>query len=102
FRNSWQLPPLQSAMHSQRPNPSRHNVPEKRLQMNSQPEWLGIQSRRNFLGNAGKALALAGAASILGRGENLLASLAKENSRPLHSSPKAARVIHILMTGGPS
>jgi hypothetical protein len=66
-------------------------------------EWLGLETRRHFLGRAGKVLAMAGLASLSGRGGDLLASLT-DGRWPVspHIAPKAKRAIYLFMAGAPS
>jgi hypothetical protein len=75
-------------------------------------EWAALQTRRNFLGRAGKALGWAGLASLAGEGilsrvahaggpSNAHISRAEQLGLP-HFAPKAKRAIYLFMSGGPS
>lgn len=67
------------------------------------PPWSRPESRRQFLGRAGKMMALGGFASLLGRNGELVAALAEgDRSTSLRPAPKATRVIQLFMAGGPS
>ncbi len=74
-------------------------------------EWAELQTRRHFLGRAGKVMGWAALAS-LGSGEALmgLARESQQRSAPLPSpetlrlpnfAPKAQRAIYLFMSGGP-
>jgi hypothetical protein len=66
-------------------------------------EWLHLASRRQFLSRAGKSLAWASLAGLLGR-EGLAkahAANAAPNTLP-HFAPKAKRAIYLFMAGAPS
>ncbi len=66
-------------------------------------EWLRLETRRHFLGRAGKVLAFAGLASLLGRSGDLLGTLANTSQSPVpHIAPKAKRAIYLFMAGAPS
>ena len=75
-------------------------------------EWAAVQTRRNFLGRAGKALGWAALASLAGEGilsrvahagaaSNAYISRAEQLGLP-HFAPKAKRAIYLFMSGGPS
>jgi hypothetical protein len=73
-------------------------------------EWAELQTRRHFLGRAGKVLGWAGLAS-LGGGEALMGLpgsqrpatplLAPDTLRLPNFAPKAQRAIYLFMSGGP-
>ena len=70
-------------------------------------EWAELQTRRHFLGRAGKVLGWAAAASLLGdrrlRGDNYpAAGAAADSLRFPNFAPKAKRAIYLFMSGGPS
>ncbi len=67
-------------------------------------EWLGLETRRHFLGRTGKVLALAGLASLLGGAGGPLAALARGEKRRFapHFAPKAKRAIYLFLAGAPS
>ena len=56
--------------------------------------------RRRLLGQMGGGLGLLGAAALLTSSDSSHAATAKEHSGP-HFAPKAKRVIHLFMNGGP-
>src|ERR1700744_315144 len=70
-------------------------------------EWAGLQTRRHFLGRAGKVLGWAAMASLGGdrvlRGEAHAANTvpAPESLRLPHFAPKAKRAIYLFMSGAP-
>ena len=62
-------------------------------------------TRRHFLGRAAKGIGSAALASLLS--PNLFADSGADDAwrgvvQPLHFAPKAKRVIHLVMSGGPS
>lgn len=71
-------------------------------------EWAELQTRRHFLGRAGKVLGWAAAASLWGdrapRGDNYTATGAKagDSLKLPNFAPKAKRAIYLFMSGGPS
>jgi hypothetical protein len=71
-------------------------------------EWADLQTRRHFLGRAGKVLGWAAAASLLGdrrlRGGNYPAAgaPAADSLNFPNFAPKAKRAIYLFMSGGPS
>ena len=71
-------------------------------------EWADLQTRRHFLGRAGKVLGWAAAASLLGdrrlRGDNYPAAgtPAADSLNFPNFAPKAKRAIYLFMSGGPS
>ncbi len=68
-------------------------------------EWLGLETRRHFLGQGVKALGWAGLATLLGRSApKLLANTAPVRGPALspHFAPKAKRAIYLFMAGSPS
>lgn len=71
-------------------------------------EWAQLQTRRHFLGRAGKVLGWAAAASLLGnralRGDDSPASGAQagESLKFPNFAPRAKRAIYLFMSGGPS
>ncbi|MCU0794520.1 MAG: DUF1501 domain-containing protein [Akkermansiaceae bacterium] len=64
-------------------------------------EWATLASRRQFLTRAGKSLAWASLASLVGRGSTALAGEAGPALLP-HYAPKAKRAIYLFMAGAPS
>jgi hypothetical protein len=64
-------------------------------------EWAALASRRQFLTRAGKSLAWAGLASLMGRGGPALAADVGPALLP-HYAPKAKRAIYLFMAGAPS
>jgi len=71
-------------------------------------EWLALETRRHFLGNAGKVLGWAAMASLAG--DNALTGLAHaagtttpspEFVRLPHFAPKVRRAIYLFQSGGP-
>ncbi len=72
-------------------------------------EWAELETRRHFLGRAGKVLGWAAMASL--GGDRLLSSRAgaaqmsaipsRESLRLPHFAPKAKRAIYLFMSGGP-
>src|SRR5271154_2917293 len=71
-------------------------------------EWAALQTRRHFLGRAGKVLGWAAMASLIGdralRGDSH-ASAYNQSADPLklpHFAPRAKRAIYLFMSGGPS
>jgi Protein of unknown function (DUF1501) len=84
------------------------NVLDLAIPARIKQEWADLQTRRHFLGRAGKVLGWAAAASLLGdrrlRGDNYPAagaSTAGSLSFP-NFGPKAKRAIYLFMSGGPS
>ncbi|MBT7254275.1 MAG: DUF1501 domain-containing protein, partial [Planctomycetaceae bacterium] len=70
----------------------------------NQQNHLGVrlQTRRHFFGNAGVNLGSLGLASLL-LGDDLQAqSTPSASTNEPHFAPKAKRVIHLFMAGGPS
>jgi len=71
-------------------------------------EWAELQTRRHFLGRAGKVLGWAAAASLLGdralRGDNYppTGAQAGDTLQFPNFAPKAKRAIYLFMSGGPS
>jgi hypothetical protein len=69
-------------------------------------EWLALETRRQFFGTAGKALAWAGLASLVGgrfgAGPALGEATAAEFLRKPHFPPRAKRAIWLFMAGAPS
>ena len=73
--------------------------------MNPYDEFVLRETRRQFLGTSARGIGVAALASLLGirpafGAADPLASLGVVN--PLHFAPKAKRVIHLCMAGGPS
>jgi hypothetical protein len=72
-------------------------------------EWAALQTRRHFLGRAGKVLGWAAMASLVGdkalsgagQGAKMTAPLSPEQLRLPHFAPKAKRVIYLFMSGAP-
>jgi hypothetical protein len=72
-------------------------------------EWAALQTRRHFLGRAGKVLGWAAMASLIGdktlRGDSPTArAVATQGDEPLrvpYFAPKAKRAIYLFMSGGP-
>ncbi len=66
-------------------------------------QWLELETRRHFLGRAGKALGWAGLASILGKSvPSVLANVGGGRDLRPHFAPKAKRAIYLFMAGAPS
>jgi hypothetical protein len=70
-------------------------------------EWAELQTRRHFLGRAGKVLGWAAAASLLGdralRGDYAATGAQGGDSLKVPNfAPKAKRAIYLFMSGGPS
>jgi hypothetical protein len=82
------------------------------LPMTLKQEWAELQTRRHFLGRAGKVLGWAAMASLPGsralRGDAHPSTYDQSGARaaePLklpHFAPKAKRAIYLFMSGGPS
>src|SRR5215469_12545763 len=68
-------------------------------------EWSACESRRQFLGRAGKVLGWAALATLFGEAathHRVFASAANpENVRLPHFAPKAKRAIYLFMSGAP-
>jgi hypothetical protein len=84
------------------------NVLELAIPAQLKQEWAELQTRRHFLGRAGKVLGWAAAASLLGdsavRGDNYPAAgvQAGDSLKLPNFAPKAKRAIYLFMSGGPS
>ncbi len=72
-------------------------------------EWADLQTRRHFLGRAGKVLGWAAVASLLGESALRGDATARRSPRRPDSTlklpnfaPKAKRAIYLFMSGGPS
>ena len=63
-------------------------------------EWRRLETRRHFLGRAGKTLGWAGLATLLG--EKLAAGAADRAMPGPNFAPRAKRAIYLFMGGGPS
>ena len=72
--------------------------------MGLREEWRQLETRRHFLGQAGKALGWAALATLLGPDRRLgAAELAGGPAPPgPNFAPKAKRGIYLFMGGGPS
>jgi hypothetical protein len=84
------------------------NVLDLAIPARVKQEWADLQTRRHFLGRAGKVLGWAAAASLLGdsrlRGDNYPATgaPAADSLNFPNFAPKAKRAIYLFMSGGPS
>src|SRR3984885_12455654 len=84
------------------------NVLDLAIPTRVKQEWAELQTRRHFLGGAGKVLGWAAAASLLGdgalRGDNYSAAGAPagDSLKLPNFAPKAKRAIYLFMSGGPS
>lgn len=65
-------------------------------------EWLNLATRRQFLSRAGKSLAWASIAGLVGRGGLGTAHAAAGSGTLPHFAPKAKRAIYLFMAGAPS
>ncbi|HRI87594.1 MAG TPA: DUF1501 domain-containing protein, partial [Candidatus Hydrogenedentes bacterium] len=73
--------------------------------MNPFDELALRETRRHFLGRAAKGIGSVALASLLNPSllaESTAESIARGIVSPLHFAPKAKRVIHLVMSGGPS
>ena len=75
-------------------------------------EWLGIETRRRFLGRSGKVLGWAALASLFGEGtgrgdpggadtKGQPMGSTRDGLKLPHLAPKATRAIYLFMSGGP-
>jgi hypothetical protein len=72
-------------------------------------EWAVLETRRHFLGRAGKVLGWAALASLLGdrflhegaQAADAVGPSAAQNLKLPHFAPKAKRAIYLFMSGGP-
>ena len=72
-------------------------------------EWAALQTRRHFLGSAGKVLGWAAMASLMGdkvltrdaRAANMTSAPSPESIRLPNFAPKAKRAIYLFQSGGP-
>ena len=84
------------------------NVLDLAIPVHVKQEWAELQTRRHFLGRAGKVLGWAAAASLLGdralHGDNYPAAGAQggDSLKLPNFAPKAKRAIYLFMSGGPS
>jgi hypothetical protein len=85
-------------------NPTVWDLPQVPLGLKR--EWLGLETRRHFLGRGLNALSWAGLAGILGGGaaRALAAGAAPATglSKLPHYAPKAKRAIYLFQAGSPS
>jgi hypothetical protein len=84
------------------------NVLDLAIPAQVKQEWAELQTRRHFLGRAGKVLGWAAAASLLNnralRGDNYSAAGAPggDSLKFPNFAPRAKRAIYLFMSGGPS
>jgi hypothetical protein len=84
------------------------NVLDFAIPLRVKQEWTELQTRRHFLGRAGRVLGWAAAASLLGeralRGDNYpaVSAQAGDSLKFPNFAPKAKRAIYLFMSGGPS
>jgi hypothetical protein len=84
------------------------NVLDLAIPARVKQEWAELQTRRHFLGRAGKVMGWAAVASLLGgralRGDKNPAAGAEagDSLKLPHFAPKAKRAIYLFMSGGPS
>ena len=84
------------------------NVLDLAIPVQVKQEWAELQTRRHFLGRAGKVLGWAAVASLLGdrvlRGDNYSEAGAQggDSLKLPNFAPKAKRAIYLFMSGGPS
>jgi hypothetical protein len=84
------------------------NVLDLAIPAQVKQEWAELQTRRHFLGRAGKVLGWAAAASLLGnralRADNYPAAGARagDSLKFPNFAPRAKRAIYLFMSGGPS
>jgi len=84
------------------------NVLDLAIPAQVKQEWAELQTRRHFLGRAGKVLGWAAAASLLGnralRGDNYpsAGAPAGDSLKFPNFAPRAKRAIYLFMSGGPS
>jgi hypothetical protein len=85
-----------------------HNMLDLPVPIGLKQEWATLQTRRHFLGRAGKVLGWAAMASLLGdralRGDMRAPAygVANDALKLPHFAPKAKRAIYLFMSGGPS
>jgi hypothetical protein len=84
------------------------NVLDLAIPAQVKQDWAELQTRRHFLGRAGKVLGWAAAASLLGnralRGDSYPAAGAPagDSLKFPNFAPRAKRAIYLFMSGGPS
>jgi len=84
------------------------NVLDLAIPAQVKQEWAELQTRRHFLGRAGKVLGWAAAASLLGnralRGDNYpsAGAPAGDSLKFPNFAPRSKRAIYLFMSGGPS
>ncbi|HWE86778.1 MAG TPA: DUF1501 domain-containing protein [Terracidiphilus sp.] len=84
------------------------NVLDLTIPVQVKQEWAALQTRRHFLGRAGKVLGWAAVASLLNEralhGDNYPAAGASagDSMKFPNFAPKAKRAIYLFMSGGPS